>query len=193
MKHNGEPDACDLLMEIERIKEIEKYCDQDNYSRVCLYLISCSHYLSEPEDVEILRISYDLYKKFSELTNALRVAIKIGDNQLIQELFEESKDEGLKIQLSYILAREQKFIFTDEEQENLYKVNSNSFASKFHHAVGEDLKLSEPKTFEEIYRTELLDSRHRPNNDTARGFLASTFVVPFFTVHLDFSLTFFFF
>eukprot|EP01091_Cochliopodium_minus_P015174 TRINITY_DN5319_c0_g1_i1.p1 TRINITY_DN5319_c0_g1~~TRINITY_DN5319_c0_g1_i1.p1 ORF type:complete len:870 (-),score=290.39 TRINITY_DN5319_c0_g1_i1:73-2682(-) len=180
MKHNGEPDAVDLLLEIEMPRTIEKFCDKENYSRVCLYLISCSHYLSEPEDIDMLRIAYDLYRKFGELTNAMRVAFKIGDNQLMENLFQESSnDKLLQIQLSFILAREQKFIYNDqddEEQENLYKINGNGFASKYHHVLGDDLKLSEPKTFEDIYRTELLDSRHRPNNDTSRGFLASTFV-----------------
>lgn len=38
MAHNAEAEACDLLMEIERLDLLEKYVDDDVYQRVCLYL-----------------------------------------------------------------------------------------------------------------------------------------------------------
>ena len=38
MSHNAEAEACDLLMEIERLDLLEKHVDQTAYPRVCLYL-----------------------------------------------------------------------------------------------------------------------------------------------------------
>ena len=38
MQHNAEADACDLLMELERIHHIVEHVDKANYQRVCLYL-----------------------------------------------------------------------------------------------------------------------------------------------------------
>ena len=38
MQHNAEADACDLLMELERIGDIVEHVDKSNYARVCLYL-----------------------------------------------------------------------------------------------------------------------------------------------------------
>jgi len=38
MQHNAEADACDLLMELERIHDIVEHVDKANYQRVCLYL-----------------------------------------------------------------------------------------------------------------------------------------------------------
>lgn len=38
MAHNAEAEACDLLMEIERLDLLEQYVDENIYSRVCLYL-----------------------------------------------------------------------------------------------------------------------------------------------------------
>lgn len=38
MKHNTEIQACDLLMEIDRLDLIDKHMDFSNYPRVCLYL-----------------------------------------------------------------------------------------------------------------------------------------------------------
>lgn len=38
MAHNAEAEACDLLMEIERLDLLEQYVDENIYTRVCLYL-----------------------------------------------------------------------------------------------------------------------------------------------------------
>ena len=38
MDHNAEAEACDLLMEIERLDLLENYVDESAYNRVCLYL-----------------------------------------------------------------------------------------------------------------------------------------------------------
>ena len=38
MHHNAEAEACDLMMEVEKLDEIVKYVDEAAYSRVCLYL-----------------------------------------------------------------------------------------------------------------------------------------------------------
>jgi 26S proteasome regulatory subunit N1 len=45
MKHNAEADACDLLMEIERLDVLLKYVEKDTYQRVCLYLLGYIIYL----------------------------------------------------------------------------------------------------------------------------------------------------
>ena len=38
MAHNAEAEACDLLMEIERLDLLEQYVDESAFPRVCLYL-----------------------------------------------------------------------------------------------------------------------------------------------------------
>lgn len=38
MAHNAEAEACDLLMEIERLDLLEEFVDENAYPRVCLYL-----------------------------------------------------------------------------------------------------------------------------------------------------------
>lgn len=40
MKHNAEAEACDLLMEIERLDLLAQYVDAESQPRVCLYLIT---------------------------------------------------------------------------------------------------------------------------------------------------------
>lgn len=38
MKHNAEAEACDLLMEIDKLDILLKYVEKETYQRVCLYL-----------------------------------------------------------------------------------------------------------------------------------------------------------
>ena len=38
MAHNAEAEACDLLMEIERLDLLQDYVDDSAFNRVCLYL-----------------------------------------------------------------------------------------------------------------------------------------------------------
>jgi 26S proteasome regulatory subunit N1 len=39
LKHNAEADACDLLLELERISLLTTLVDKDTFERVCLYII----------------------------------------------------------------------------------------------------------------------------------------------------------
>ena len=52
MEHHAEPEAVDLLMEIEQLPQIVQYTNEGNYERVCLYLLSCSSYASDPEEMK---------------------------------------------------------------------------------------------------------------------------------------------
>jgi len=56
MTHNAEPEAVDLLLEVERLDLLEALCDDKNYGRTCLYLVSCCSYLPEPDDTAVRRV-----------------------------------------------------------------------------------------------------------------------------------------
>lgn len=43
MQHNAEPEACDLLMEVNRLDKIVDFVDEANYVRVVLYLVRFLH------------------------------------------------------------------------------------------------------------------------------------------------------
>jgi 26S proteasome regulatory subunit N1 len=48
MKHNEEPEAVDLLMEVEQLDKLIPLSSQNNFERVCLYLLSCAQYAADP-------------------------------------------------------------------------------------------------------------------------------------------------
>ena len=63
MKHNSEPEAVDLLLEVDSIGVLLDHIDSDNYQRTCLYLTSTAAYLSEPDDHEVFTAAFDAYMK----------------------------------------------------------------------------------------------------------------------------------
>jgi len=48
-----EPEAVDLLLEVDQLDQLEGYVDDKNFGRTCLYLVSCCNYLPEPEDTQV--------------------------------------------------------------------------------------------------------------------------------------------
>lgn len=87
MAHNAETEACDLLMEIERLDLLEQYVDESAYQRVCLYLTSCVAYVADPENTTLLQTACKLYRKFKQYPQAVRLALQLNDLPLIEEIF----------------------------------------------------------------------------------------------------------
>ena len=48
MNHNAEAEACDLMMEVEKLEELAKFVDEAAFSRVCLYLKRFEYFQSLP-------------------------------------------------------------------------------------------------------------------------------------------------
>ena len=65
MEHNAEPDACDLLFELERLDLLLEMMDGHDHQRVCLYLTSCVPFEAVVDDQIVIRpmmylaLSYD--------------------------------------------------------------------------------------------------------------------------------------
>lgn len=87
MAHNAEAEACDLLMEVEKLNLLEKYVDESAYPRVCLYLQSCVPYVPDPENVSLLKCALSLSRKFKQHTQAMRIALMLNDLEVIKEIF----------------------------------------------------------------------------------------------------------
>lgn len=62
MKHHEEPEAVDLLMEVENLHKLIIFTSVDNYERVCLYLLSCASYAADPDEMaKAYKTAYDIY------------------------------------------------------------------------------------------------------------------------------------
>ena len=75
MKNHEEPEAVDLLMEIEQLDKLLSATTETNYERVCLYLLSCANYAADPEEMmNAYRTAYKIYILHKKFPQALRVA-----------------------------------------------------------------------------------------------------------------------
>jgi 26S proteasome regulatory subunit N1 len=51
INHNEEPEAVDLLLEVERLSALNDFTNKNNFERVCNYLLSCSDYSADTEEM----------------------------------------------------------------------------------------------------------------------------------------------
>ena len=189
LKHSCEPDAVDLLMEVERLDKLSSHIDDRNYARVCLYLLSSCHFLPAPEDRIVLECAYSLYVQVKEFPDAAIVAIKLNDVQKLQDSFNAcDKLDGaflLKCQIAYIavganhgadLTEIIEEMEDSDAKETLEEIVSNSKLSDYYMNVARDLDVMEAKTPEDVYKQHLVESRGGGAIDTARQHLANSFV-----------------
>lgn len=182
---NAEPEAVDLLMEVDSLSQLVDHTDEHNYSRVCLYLKSCADYLPEQEDIDqLLKIAVDIYVKVGKFPDAMQVAIRKNDMELITSIYQASeKGSVTRLQLALDLGRANILLDEDvEDDDDLRAAMSNRKLSSQFLALAKDLDVLDPKTPEDIYKSHLLDSRTSAassNIDSARANLAKTFVNAF--------------
>jgi 26S proteasome regulatory subunit N1 len=184
LKSNAEADAVDLMSELEMIEELPKFLDENTYSRVCLYMVSMVNLLTYPEDQQFLRTAHDIYKHYKQLTQAIVLAIRLNDIELVRSDFDSTDDAALKKQMAFLIARQQLWLDlptnTEEEQEIADCLNNTKLPDHFK-ALGKELNILDPKTTEDIYKSHLESSRVAglTNLDSARHNLAAGFVNAF--------------
>ncbi|XP_068345693.1 26S proteasome non-ATPase regulatory subunit 2 homolog A [Pyrus communis] len=188
MKHNAEPEAVDLLMEVEDLDLLIEHVDKTNFKRTCLYLTSSARYLPGPDDVLVLDIAYTIYMKFEEYPNALQIALFLDNMQNIKNVFTSCDDLLRKKQFCYILARhgisfelDDEMVAEDDDREVLQEIINNTKLSEGYLTLARDIEVMEAKTPEDIYKAHLLDGRASAGAsvDSARQNLAATFVNAF--------------
>jgi len=103
--HNAEPDAVDLLQELEIADSLVDLVDENTYARVCLYIIRyvwlrrasrlrvegvsrCVNFLPPPDDVSFLETAHSIYVKHQRWPEAIALAIRLGRPALIRKDFD---------------------------------------------------------------------------------------------------------
>jgi len=111
INNNAEHDAIDLLLIVDKLEDIKGYVTKANFNKVNMYLSASSNYSVDYEEmVKTLGILYDIALGLEEYLYALRIAIKLDDNDKIKELFTECPDEVIKKQLAYNCARQKIYL-----------------------------------------------------------------------------------
>lgn len=176
LKHNGEADAVDLLLEIESIDKLPQFVDENTFHRVCRYMVACVPLLPPPDDVSFLQTAFAIYLSENQLTEALALAIRLGDESLIRSVFDATTDPIIHQQLGYILSV-QKSSF---EYEGVQDIIGNTKLSEHFLYLAKELNLTVPKVPEDIYKSHLDNSSKNmfagTGLDSAQQNLATSFV-----------------
>lgn len=164
IKQRCESDAIDLLIEVDCIKDILEFINENNYKKICLYLLTISNYSADTTEYRnTLELVYSIYyNKFHQYIDAMRVAIKIGNMLYIKQTFHQCKDLTTKKQLAFILAREG--IFLEEEEKNikdneLMEIMRNYKQVEYFRILAKNLELLEPKHPEDVFKSHLEDKK----------------------------------
>lgn len=143
--YNEVSEAVDLMMECEQLDKLIDFCNKNNYERVCDYLLACSDYAADTEELtQTLKTAYTVFRKFDKFTDALRVAQKMNDMDLIKALMTECKDRLTLKQMAFMLAR-QRNPYQPEDDDELTRIISNEKLSEHYKNLGRELNVLEPK------------------------------------------------
>ena len=136
----------------------------------------------------MLETAYELFLKQNQYHDALRVALKMGNEEAIPDLFSRaSEDKLMTRQMCLLLARQRiNYTYEGEDEDDLNEIIGNEKLSEEFLKVAQDLDVMDPKTPEDIYKSHLSEtggfSRRREGGvvvDSARANLASTYVNAF--------------
>lgn len=188
MEHYAEPDAVDLLVEVEQLLLLKDFVSEHSHDRTCLYLTSISSYLPEPEDTLCLEVAFDVYMSFKVWDEALRLALRMNQPERMLKVFLACPDALARKQLAHILGRQgaaldlsEEEALDEDERELLAEAVGNARLSETYLSLARDLDVTEAKTPEDIYKTHLIDGRQpsAATVDSARANLAATYVNAF--------------
>lgn len=185
IKSNQEADAVDLMSELEIIEDIPKYVDAETYSRVCLYMVSMVNLLTYPDNELFLRTAHNIYLEHKQLTQAMVIAIRLNDVELINSDYEKTDDPSLRKQLGFLIARQKICLNLNSEQDERPEEEidclSNIRLPEYFTSLGKELNILDPKSTEDIYKSHLESSRvaGMTNLDSARHNLAAGMVNAF--------------
>jgi len=131
--------------------------------------------LAIPDDTTTLVTAHTIYRKYGQLAQAMTMAIRLNDVDMIQQDFNATEDQALKKQLAFLIARQGIAIETDDEK--IAECLNNSRLSEHFLALGKELNILDPKTPEDIYKSHLENTRGPGASvDNAKQNLANSFV-----------------
>jgi 26S proteasome regulatory subunit N1 len=139
--------------------------------------------LTFPDNDKFIRTAHDIYKQYGKLTQAMTLAIRLNDIDLIKADLLATEDKSLRRQMAFQVARQRIWLDVEEQDDDqtLADCLNNTKLSDHFKSLGKELNILDPKSVQDIYKTHLENSRSAglTNLDSARHNLASAFVNAF--------------
>lgn len=180
MAHHAEVEACDLLMEVERLADIAGYVDAQNLERVAGYMMAAAHFLLEPDDTRARRVVFDSYFSLGKFTSAARVAMVLNDPELLQRVYVAPTDPLVKKQIAYMYAAQR--VAVTEDDDAMLELLGNQKLSGHFRTLARELDVLEPKAPEHVYKSHVETQTRVANGanvESARKSLADSIVSAF--------------
>ncbi|CAK5085352.1 unnamed protein product [Meloidogyne enterolobii] len=156
LNNNGENEACDLLMEIERIDLLSEMAEESEFfdcDRICNYILSASYYIPDPENITMIDMARDLYMHFGKNIEALRCAMRTNNIRQISSIVKATEEGPLKIQMALMLGRQQ--IFLTFRNKLYTKINGNCYLHQLFFNFVKENGYGAIKSVEDVYKTSL--------------------------------------
>jgi 26S proteasome regulatory subunit N1 len=93
LSHNAEPDAVDLLSELDSMSLLPDYVDENTWERVVAYVVACVPLLTQDDDRAFLICARTIYKKYGKLVEAMTLSIRLNSMDFIEQDFADAPDE----------------------------------------------------------------------------------------------------
>jgi len=138
--------------------------------------------LTYPDNDRFLRTAYKIYRRYNKYTQAVVLAIRLNDRELIEEAFNSTEDKAIRRQMAFLIARQRIWLdVTEDDDLELQECLNNTRLPDHFKALAKELNILDPKTPDDIYKTHLEPTRTAglTNTDSARHNLASAFVNAF--------------
>lgn len=157
--HN-ENEAIDLLVELDLIDDIKNFCSETNYKKFCTYLLSIANYAAESsEQKKILEVVFEVYTKYNEFVNSLRVAIKLKEKMYIKSTITRCSDKATQYQMAFLLAKSNIFFESSDLEPEMLDIMRNLKTSEYFRELGRSLDIIEPVHPEQIYKSHLEEKK----------------------------------
>lgn len=158
-----------------------EYIDKDNIKKIYDYLLASTPFAADQDEyVYVLRTAFKFCMKVEEYFLALRVAMKLDDQVLVEQSFNECKDPLLKKQLAFSLGRQRLVVDTTDEE--LTEIMSNSKLSEFYLKLVKDLDIEKPKHPDDIYKAHLDNKVSKEDLESLQHNLAMTYTNAFVNI-----------
>eukprot|EP00918_Siedleckia_nematoides_P075240 GHVU01164636.1.p1 GENE.GHVU01164636.1~~GHVU01164636.1.p1 ORF type:complete len:1039 (+),score=266.31 GHVU01164636.1:199-3117(+) len=193
-EHHGEVEAVDLLAEVERPEEIEKFVDEVSAERVVPYLLQLAQYSPEDGD-RLFRVVVSILRKMKDYTGAARVALRLRDGGLLREILDAATAEetaevakATRKQIALMVGRQSRdfeSLFPEDlssgDSEELISLAGGELRSKFYLLLAKELDMLKPKSPDDVFKAHLEERRstHLSSDDTRNQCLARSLVNAF--------------
>ena len=129
---HSESEAVDLLLEVEKLETIMDFVNQNNYKRICLYLMTSSNYAADSDEMKcILEIAFNIHYLISVLEkhdypkddNSYDYLLRLPIYSLTLEKIKELEEQCHKKEkeLAFILSK---------SAEDLWRIDLNGLLKK---------------------------------------------------------------